>query len=60
MKVPALITFAAYWVIALPLGYALGVRGPWGAVGIWVGIAVGLALAAIFLSARFARLTRLR
>ena len=60
VKVPALITFAAYWVIALPLGYALGVRGPWGAVGIWVGIAVGLALAAIFLSARFARLTRLR
>jgi multidrug resistance protein, MATE family len=60
LKVPALITFAAYWVVALPLGYALGVRGPLGAVGVWAGIASGLALAAVFLTVRFARLTRLR
>ncbi len=26
VKVPTLITFGAYWVVALPLGYALGVR----------------------------------
>ena len=58
VKVPAVITFVAYWVIALPLGYTLGVRGPWGAVGMWTGIATGLAFAAVFLSARFARLTR--
>jgi multidrug resistance protein, MATE family len=57
VKVPAAITFAAYWVIALPLGYALGVRGPLGAVGIWVGIASGLAVAAVFLALRFRRLT---
>jgi multidrug resistance protein, MATE family len=48
----------AYWMVALPLGYALGVRGSHGAIGIWIGIASGLALAAIFLTARFARLTR--
>jgi len=58
VKVPAVITFVAYWVVALPLGYLLGVRGPLGAVGMWIGIAGGLALAAIALSARFARLTR--
>jgi MATE family multidrug resistance protein len=58
VKVPAAITFVAYWVVALPLGYALGVRGPLGAVGMWIGIASGLALAAVALSARFARLTR--
>jgi MATE family multidrug resistance protein len=58
VKVPAAMTFVAYWVVALPLGYALGVRGPLGAVGMWIGIASGLALAAIALSARFARLTR--
>ena len=58
VKVPALITFAAYWVVALPLGYFLGVRSGFGAVGIWSGIATGLAFAAVFLAARFARLTR--
>ena len=58
VRLPAVITFVAYWVLALPLGYALGVRGPWGAPGVWVGIASGLAFAAVFLSVRFARLTR--
>ena len=60
VKVPALITFAAYWVIALPLGYALGIRGGYGGVGIWAGIATGLACAAVLLALRFTRLTRLR
>ena len=60
LKVPTLITFAAYWVVALPLGYALGVRGGFGAVGVWWGIATGLACAAVFLTVRFARLTRVR
>lgn len=59
VRVPAFITFAAYWVIALPVGYILGIRGDYGAVGIWSGIAIGLALAAIFLSWRFAKLTRM-
>jgi MATE family multidrug resistance protein len=57
VKIPALITFAAYWAVALPLGYLLGIRGPLGAIGIWVGIASGLAFAAIFLAGRFSRLT---
>lgn len=58
VKVPAVITFAAYWLVALPLGYFLGVRGPFGAVGIWSAIAAGLAFAAVFLALRFVRLTR--
>jgi MATE family multidrug resistance protein len=58
VKVPAAITFVAYWVVALPLGYALGVRGPLGAVGMWIGIASGLTLAAVALAWRFTRLTR--
>ena len=60
LKVPTMLTFAAYWVVALPLGYALGIRGGMGAVGMWVGIASGLALAAVLLPWRFARLTRPR
>ena len=59
VKVPTLLTFAAYWVVALPLGYLLGVRGSLGAVGVWIGIASGLALAAVLLPWRFARLTRI-
>jgi MATE family multidrug resistance protein len=58
VKVPAVITFIAYWVIALPLGYVIGVRGTLGAVGVWIGIASGLAFAAVFLTVRYARMTR--
>ncbi len=57
-KVPALITFVAYWVLALPAGYWLGVRGSFGGVGVWTGLAAGLAFAAVFLTWRFTRLTR--
>lgn len=60
VRVPTAITFVAYWVIALPLGYAIGIRGPLGAIGVWSGIASGLAFAAVFLTVRFARLTHLR
>jgi len=57
VKVPALITFVAYWMIAIPGGYFFGVRGI-GPVGIWAALAVGLAFAAIFFAWRFARFTR--
>jgi MATE family multidrug resistance protein len=58
VKVPAAITFAAYWIVALPLGWLLGIHGPFGAVGVWSGVACGLAFAAIALSVRFVRLTK--
>ena len=58
VKLPAVITLVAYWGIALPLSYALGIAGPWGAPGVWTGIAGGLGFAAIFLTVRFARMTR--
>ena len=58
VKMPTLITFVAYWVLALPLGYVLGIRGSLGSVGVWIGIASGLAFAAVFLNVRFVRFTR--
>ncbi len=58
VKVPALITFIAYWGVALPAAYFLGVRLGWGPVGIWSALAAGLAVAATFLGWRFLRLTR--
>lgn len=60
VRIPAIITCIAYWGVALPLGYVIGVRGPFGAVGVWSGIASGLALAAVFMMWRFVRLTRVR
>jgi len=60
VRVPVVITLVAYWGLALPLGYGLGIFGPWGAAGIWAGIAGGLGFAAVFLPLRFLRLTRSR
>jgi multidrug resistance protein, MATE family len=57
VKFPALITFVAYWVIALPTGYLLGIRAEYGPAGIWTGLALGLAVAAISLGLRFVRMT---
>ncbi|WP_245844417.1 MATE family efflux transporter [Nibricoccus aquaticus] len=57
VKVPTAITFVAYWMLALPGGYFLGVRGV-GPLGVWGALAAGLAFAAVFLAWRFARLTR--
>jgi multidrug resistance protein, MATE family len=58
VRVPAVITFIAYWLLAIPGGYALGLHTRLGAVGIWIGLASGLAIAAGLLSIRFRLLTK--
>lgn len=58
VRIPTLITFVAYWLVSLPLAYALAFHTRLGPVGIWTGLAVGLACAAVLLARRFARLTR--
>lgn len=50
---PMLITMAAYWLVALPLGAWLAFHGGMGARGIWIGFASGLAVAAALLVRRF-------
>ena len=57
VKVPTAITFVAYWVIALPGGFLLAFRSPLGPLGVWTGLAGGLATAAVFLAWRFHRKT---
>jgi multidrug resistance protein, MATE family len=32
----------AYWIIGLPAGYWLAFRWGWGALGIWIGLCIGL------------------
>ena len=47
-----------YWAIGLVAGWALGFPLGLGPVGLWWGLALGLAVAAVLLSLRFAALTR--
>ncbi len=57
VKVPTVITFIAYWLVSLPVGYGLGFHTALGPVGIWTGLASGLSCAAVMLSWRFHRKT---
>lgn len=50
---PMLITVAAYWLVALPLGTWLALARGDGAQGMWVGLALGLVVAAGLLVKRF-------
>jgi MATE family multidrug resistance protein len=55
---PMLIGFLSYWVIGLTTAYVLGFEVGWGAMGLWWGLVLGLASAAVLLAGRFARLAR--
>ncbi len=55
---PTLIAFTAYWVCGIPAGYLLAFKAGWGAIGVWMGLLVGLSVAAILLNVRFFRKTR--
>jgi MATE family multidrug resistance protein len=52
VKIPTVISFVSYWMVALPLCYFLGGARTSGAVGIWWGLAFGLAFAAMMLVTR--------
>ena len=58
VRVPTVIAFVSYWLVALPVGYAFGIAGGGGAPGVWCGLALGLAVAAAGLGVRFLARTR--
>ncbi len=58
VRLPMVIAFIAYWIIALPVGYLLGFVLKMEAVGIWFGLLAGLSAAAIMLNLRFGIKTR--
>ncbi|MFT4618743.1 MAG: MATE family multidrug resistance protein [Sulfitobacter sp.] len=54
-RVPMWMAAFSYWGVGAPAGYVFGFTLGWGAVGVWVGLVVGLAVAAILLMVRFWR-----
>lgn len=61
VKIPLVITLIAYWLIALPLGYVLGFVFKLEIIGVWIGLLVGLTIAATLFVFRFRnRLTELK
>ncbi len=58
VKVPTVISFVAYWIVGFPVGYILGFMAGLGAAGIWIGLLLGLTIAAVFFTLRFHVKTR--
>jgi MATE family multidrug resistance protein len=58
VNVPTIITFLAYWVVGLPLGYWLGLQLGLGPTGVWCGLVAGLGVASILLYMRFTATTK--
>ena len=52
-KVPMVLASVSYWLIGIPASYALAFPMGFGPVGLWLGLVVGLAMAAMSLMARF-------
>ena len=60
VKIPSYITFIAYWVITIPLGYFLCVKAEMGAFGMWIALGIGLLISAVLLVYRFLDLSSKR
>jgi len=50
---PSILSFIAFWLIGIPLGYWLAIHQGWNAKGIWVGYLVALIIQAVLFVRRF-------
>lgn len=57
VKIPSVITFIAYWLVTLPLGYFLCIIMEMGAFGMWIAFGVGLTISAVMLVIRFLKIS---
>lgn len=58
VKIPTALTFIAYWVLALPMGYLMAFELNLGAQGVWYGLLIGLSIVAVVMFWRFNHLTK--
>lgn len=57
VKIPSIITFIAYWLITIPLGFYLCYTINMGAFGMWIALGLGLTISSILLVIRYLKLT---
>jgi MATE family multidrug resistance protein len=56
-RVPMVIAGVSYWVVGVPASYFLGFTLGLDGIGVWIGLAIGLAAASVLLGLRFWRWT---
>ena len=59
-RVPMFITVIAYWGVGFPLAYLFGIVLHWSPPLIWAGFLAGLTVAAVLLTVRFLKHSRIR
>jgi MATE family multidrug resistance protein len=52
-KMPMILAGISYWVVGIPASYLLGFTLGMDGIGVWLGLVVGLGVAAILLNLRF-------
>ncbi|MBN2905754.1 MAG: MATE family efflux transporter [Rhodobacteraceae bacterium] len=52
-RVPMVMAGISYWLVGFPVGYGLAFGLGWGGIGVWLGLASGLALAGVLMMTRF-------
>jgi len=60
VRMPMLITGLSYWGVGFPLALLLGFEIGLEGIGVWMGLAASLALAAVLLTARFLHLSAVK
>lgn len=58
IKYPTLVTFIAYIILGLPIAWITAFHFGWGPQGVWVGLVIGLTIAAILNTMRFDKVSR--
>ena len=52
-KMPMILAGISYWLVGIPVSYLLGFTMGLNGIGVWLGLVVGLGVAALLLNARF-------
>lgn len=58
VKTPTVLIGIAYWVVGIPSGYFFASGLKMGAVGMWLGLILGLTFASVFLQTRFFKMVK--
>jgi MATE family multidrug resistance protein len=52
-KIPMIFNIISYWIFGLPMVYLFGIHLKIGPEGLWIGLIIGLSVAAVFHNCRF-------